>query len=621
MDIFAHSTQNPSEIVLASLCVVVLIIMAGVASSMLWHATHHPRSNAVYAAAAAADDEEMQQEQEVDDEKAWQHLMQTIAPQQHSWIVWMWLYMARFTFLVYNFTPMLLLAPLAYFNVFGIKRYWLSLMHGSFANGGSTFIKIGQWISMRSDLFPIEICDSLSELRLRAPSHSFEETCQVIRDAFGRDVDEIFDRFYIEPCASGSVAQIHKAQICINADESSNYFDDAKYSGNRSIFDWVWNTLVTQRHARTNKIVSPAYLEVAVKVRHPDILESMYLDISIMYFLSNVVSSIPGLQGLKFPIHQTDFTQYLESQIDLSFEGESLRKMRKNFARYNNDANEHTKNVIFPRVIDELCTSSVLVETWEYGVPLCNLDLEKLTPECRHSIAKQCYDVFMKMALRDNFVHGDCHSGNILIRALDVTQDGSNQTGLVSLLKDRTEGWYGQALPKEKVKRDIEGPLIFLDAGLTASLTKHGHERFGVMMGHIATAKCKEAAELFGSWALMDVEKDPQCFERQARFVTDLADIIESSLRWRYKDEHGNDIVSKGIPYISIGPLLRNVLVLTQREHITLDSSFSAVIASLGIIEGLIKTLDPSADFLQWGVPYLVKYRKLDALKYLMSNN
>ena len=78
-----------------------------------------------------------------------------------------------------------------------------------------------------------------------APSHSFEETCDVIREAFGQEIDEIFDRFYIEPTASGSIAQVHKAQICINSSESDNYFDDDMVHGERSLFDWFWNTVRT----------------------------------------------------------------------------------------------------------------------------------------------------------------------------------------------------------------------------------------------------------------------------------------------------------------------------------------------------------------------------------------
>ena len=472
---------------------------------------------------------------------------------------------------------------------------------------------------------------------MRAPSHSFEETCQVMQKAFGKDIDDIFDRFYIEPTASGSIAQVHKAQICINPNESLNYFVDKYWKGDKKLIDWIWNNIITKKYIRKNKLESPKYLDVAVKVRHPNILQNMYIDISLMYMLSNFISSLPGFGGLKFPIHQKNFTQYLESQIDLKYEGKSLQKMYKNFKKYGNDKN----NVIFPKVIEKYCTSSVLVETWEHGVPLCNLDLNKLTKKCRHDIAKKCYDIFMKMALRDNFVHGDCHSGNILIRAIDITEDDDKEKinkSLISILKDTKEKLSNSlhtntttnATNNKSIiinnndnnynKRDIDGPLIFLDAGLTASLTKEGHKRFGIMMGHIATAKCKEAAKLFGYWSIMDIEKDPNCYKKREKFVSQLGDIIQNSLKWRYKDKNGNIIPNKGIPYISIGPLLRNVLILTQKEQIVLDSSFSAVIASLGIIEGLIKTLDENADFLQWGVPYLVKYRKLDSLRYLINS-
>ena len=171
---------------------------------------------------------------------------------------------------------------------------------------------------------------------MRAPAHSFEETCKVIKDSFGKDVDEIFDRFYIEPTASGSIAQVHKAQICINRTESKNYFNDEMYKGNRSLFDWAYSTFISSESKREQKIVQPQYLDVAVKVRHPNILQNMYIDISIMYILSNFVSSLPGCKGLKFPIHRGGFTQYLRSQIDLSSEGKSLQKMYSNFEKYQN---------------------------------------------------------------------------------------------------------------------------------------------------------------------------------------------------------------------------------------------------------------------------------------------
>ena len=83
-------------------------------------------------------------------------------------------------------------------------------MRESFGTGGSTFIKLGQWISMRSDIFPISVCEELAHLRQSAPEHSFEETLRVIEKAFGKPANEVFARLYTHAVASGSIAQVHK---------------------------------------------------------------------------------------------------------------------------------------------------------------------------------------------------------------------------------------------------------------------------------------------------------------------------------------------------------------------------------------------------------------------------
>ena len=124
-------------------------------------------TNIVSADTIKEEKESKESMESMEDKEAIDHLIRTITVPKHNWIVWMWLFFSRFIFLVYNFTPMIVLAPFAYWNIFGLRAYWLNLVHDSFANGGSTFIKLGQWISMRSDIFPIEICDHLSELRYK----------------------------------------------------------------------------------------------------------------------------------------------------------------------------------------------------------------------------------------------------------------------------------------------------------------------------------------------------------------------------------------------------------------------------------------------------------------------
>lgn len=569
-------------------------------------------------------------------ESSRKRLMASISVPNHYSIVWCWLYFKRFIFLLFNFSPMVMVAPLAYFDPLRWKDYWLNMIRISFGNGGSTFIKLAQWISMREDIFPLEICQALAGLRIQAPIHSFEETCRVIEESFGRKIDEIFERFYIEPVASGSIAQVHRAQICVDLDVDSSMNDD---NDDERLFSYLWqkckdsimskissgiNIMKNSSNERNRKgMKNRKLIDVAVKVRHPNILQDMAIDINILYTLSNIVSSIPGFGGLKVPIYQPKFAQYLESQIDLCYEAQSLEIFNQNFQnsknkvsylydssdnvndnindnknsvdknkskdnyyhiwRYKRESKENKNkksvndnDVIFPLPIKGLISRAVLCETWEYGIPLCDLDLTKLTMNHRYKLAKQCYDIFMKMLLRDNFVHGDCHSGNILIK-------GEN----------------------------ISGPLVFLDAGLTASLSNVGNDKFGMLMGHIVTGNTNDAAEMFSQWCMLDDSNESQ--KRKHRFVNGLSNTIDKHLEWPYGEK------KKGIPFINVGNLLRDVLLLTQKEEIVLESQFSAVIASLGVIEGLIKHLYPKADFLSWGVPYLVTHKKMNAIRYLLQ--
>ena len=126
--------------------------------------SQHTNSNVSASSSPTYKEEEEQIDQETEAEDIRQ-LINTIPLPKHSTIIWIWLYLRRFVFLIWNFSPVLMLAPFAYYNVFSVRDYWLDLMYDSMANGGSTFIKLGQWISMRSDVFPIAICDRLSELR------------------------------------------------------------------------------------------------------------------------------------------------------------------------------------------------------------------------------------------------------------------------------------------------------------------------------------------------------------------------------------------------------------------------------------------------------------------------
>ena len=60
---------------------------------------------------------------------------------------------------------------------------------------GPTFIKLGQILSMRSDILPQEYCKALTSLQSNVAPMPYEEVTRIIQQAFGQSMDELFGEF------------------------------------------------------------------------------------------------------------------------------------------------------------------------------------------------------------------------------------------------------------------------------------------------------------------------------------------------------------------------------------------------------------------------------------------
>ena len=78
---------------------------------------------------------------------------------------------------------------------------------------GPTYIKLGQIMSMRSDIFPKKICDEFMRLRSEVTPMPFSEVQEVIEHAYGTALNEVFADFEETPIGSASIAQVHKAKL------------------------------------------------------------------------------------------------------------------------------------------------------------------------------------------------------------------------------------------------------------------------------------------------------------------------------------------------------------------------------------------------------------------------
>ena len=84
---------------------------------------------------------------------------------------------------------------------------------------GPTFIKLGQIMSMHSDILPGAYCDELTKLNYDVPPMPFSEVIEVIEESYGCPYTDIFEWIDEKTLGSASIAQVHRATLK-NTDEN-----------------------------------------------------------------------------------------------------------------------------------------------------------------------------------------------------------------------------------------------------------------------------------------------------------------------------------------------------------------------------------------------------------------
>lgn len=231
---------------------------------------------------------------------------------------------------------------------------------------GPSFIKIGQILSLRSEILPQAYCDALADLQMDCDPMSFEDTLATLKGVYGSRFDTIFRTIDPKPLGSASLAQVHKAELV------------------------------------TGDVV-------AVKVQRPGVRATMAQDIDVMRSIVKHASRFMKdnqMLDLRDVVEELWVT-FLE-ETDFTKEANNL----KEFAELNKDV----VYIACPEPYLEYCTESVLVMEYMEGTSIRNTEkLQELGYDL-DEIGLKVMDNYATQILEHGFFHADPHPGNMFVR-------------------------------------------------------------------------------------------------------------------------------------------------------------------------------------------------------------
>lgn len=228
---------------------------------------------------------------------------------------------------------------------------------------GPTFIKLGQILATRVDLFPPEWIAEFSKLQDAAPAVPFDELRAQLTADLGAQPEIVFARVEEQALAAASLAQVHRAWL---ADGTA----------------------------------------VILKVRRPSIKTVIEADLRLLARLAEIIEAeAPDLHRYRPREIVRQFTLSLHRELDFATEGRNAERIAANFA-------DHPEFVV-PAIYWPWTSERLNVQDYIDGIPGSNLAAVEAAGLDRKVLARRGIHAVLKMILEDGFFHADPHPGNV----------------------------------------------------------------------------------------------------------------------------------------------------------------------------------------------------------------
>lgn len=232
-------------------------------------------------------------------------------------------------------------------------------------NLGPTFIKIGQALSTRADLLPLEYVKALTRLQDQVPQFPVEQAIEIIETELGSPLHTLYKEFDHTPLAAASLGQVHRARL---------------HTGE----------------------------EVVVKVQRPGLDRLFDVDFQALRQLTQLAKRLlPGTKHYDLDAIYQEFVEILYREIDYVREAMNADRFRRNFLDHD--------HIIVPKVYPRFTTKRVLTMEYVPGIKVndrSRLESVGINPKDVNHIGICAY---LKQLLQDGFFQADPHPGNMAV--------------------------------------------------------------------------------------------------------------------------------------------------------------------------------------------------------------
>lgn len=245
-----------------------------------------------------------------------------------------------------------------------------------FEHFGGLWVKLGQLLSLRTDMFSDAMCKELSRLQFEAVGFPVADAVAEIEKELQGPLARHFGQFDPEPFAAASIAQVHRATL-----------------------------------RETGEVV-------IVKVRRPGISEGFERDLRVLKRIVGFFTRLGLGRHMRWNDALWELEQMMREELDYRYEAANLDRMRKSLKPH---------GVHVPRPYFELSSASVIVMEFVPGVlmseyiEIAQKDPERAAAWCAANgirpkkVAQRLFISALRQLLEDNLFHADLHPGNIML--------------------------------------------------------------------------------------------------------------------------------------------------------------------------------------------------------------